>query len=321
MLIVCGVFSYGHFPALFNNIIGVTATLNKLSKYQKDLLEKEYDISEKSFTVMPSVFKNPSNNNNGSGNGNSNDAQSNLKFDKIADVKVVDDGMFKTRLVQEISKQRRDGCPIIIFFYDNSQLAEFARSRRFKQSKFGQKFRVLNEQCSHNEKQQIIRDACNLNAITLATRIFGRGTDFQVVDDQIESDLIGGPHVIQTFFSQEESEEIQIQGRTARYGGKGSYSMVLSKHIVEKRFGIRLGVVDVYQKLHEKRQQLQKDQFKNIINKIQAGKRQHEISEQVLNALKTKPVVPTNVADLLNMLQDEIGGAQRSSQWFFNIFG
>jgi len=34
-------------------------------------------------------------------------------------------------------------------------------------------------------------------------------------------------HVIQTFLSEELSEEIQIKGRAARQGQDGSYSMVL----------------------------------------------------------------------------------------------
>ena len=37
----------------------------------------------------------------------------------------------------------------------------------------------------------------------------------------------GGVHVIQTFFSRGASEEIQIQGRTARQGKSGTYSLIL----------------------------------------------------------------------------------------------
>ena len=44
----------------------------------------------------------------------------------------------------------------------------------------------------------------------------------------------GGPHVIQTFLSEELSEEMQIRGRTARQGGRGSYSMVLRESSLKK---------------------------------------------------------------------------------------
>ena len=43
----------------------------------------------------------------------------------------------------------------------------------------------------------------------------------------------GGIHVIQTFLSEERSEQMQIMGRTARQGTKGSYSMVLCKTDLE----------------------------------------------------------------------------------------
>ncbi len=37
----------------------------------------------------------------------------------------------------------------------------------------------------------------------------------------------GGLHVLQTFLSEDESEEVQIKGRTSRQGTPGSYAMVL----------------------------------------------------------------------------------------------
>ena len=46
------------------------------------------------------------------------------------------------------------------------------------------------------------------------TRIFGRGLDFKSNDKKMNND--GGVHVIQTFLSEEFSEEVQIKGRTAR---------------------------------------------------------------------------------------------------------
>ena len=45
---------------------------------------------------------------------------------------------------------------------------------------------------------------------------------------------VGGTHVIQAFFSDDISEEIQIQGRTARQGNQGTYSLILTEsEIVE----------------------------------------------------------------------------------------
>ena len=44
----------------------------------------------------------------------------------------------------------------------------------------------------------------------------------------------GGVHIIQTFFSRDASEEIQIQGRTARQGKKGSYSLILAESEIKE---------------------------------------------------------------------------------------
>lgn len=64
---------------------------------------------------------------------------------------------------------------------------------------------------------------------------FGRGTDFKCTESVVIDN--GGVHVIQTFLSQNVSEETQIQGRTCRQGKVGSYSMVLIQDDLEK-FGI-----------------------------------------------------------------------------------
>ena len=56
------------------------------------------------------------------------------------------------------------------------------------------------------------------------TSSFGRGTDFSSLN---EGDDYEGMHVIQAFLSVDHSEEVQIQGRTARQGAKGSYKLMI----------------------------------------------------------------------------------------------
>ena len=63
------------------------------------------------------------------------------------------------------------------------------------------------------------------------TPAFGRGTDFFIFDKNVAEN--GGVHVIQCFLSQEKSEQVQIKGRTARQGKKGSYQMVIPKKELE----------------------------------------------------------------------------------------
>ena len=73
--------------------------------------------------------------------------------------------------------------------------------------------------------------ATQLGKISLMTKSFGRGTDFQVYDDSIKKN--GGVHIIQTFLSQEEAEEIQIKGRTNRQNSKGSVDIIFKKAELE----------------------------------------------------------------------------------------
>jgi hypothetical protein len=75
----------------------------------------------------------------------------------------------------------------------------------------------------------------------LLTKAFGRGTDFICYDEQLQFN--GGIHVLQTFFSFNQSEEVQIKGRTARQGNKGSFSLVLLDSDLE-RIGITGNVID-----------------------------------------------------------------------------
>lgn len=78
---------------------------------------------------------------------------------------------------------------------------------------------------------RIIR-ATNQNVITLMTNSFGRGTDFVLLDQKIKDK--GGLHVIHCFLSLDESEEVQIKGRTAHQSNNGSYDCVLSENWLEQ---------------------------------------------------------------------------------------
>jgi hypothetical protein len=78
---------------------------------------------------------------------------------------------------------------------------------------------------SLEDKKNKILAATQKNAITLITKEYGRGIDFICRDKELNES--GGVHVLQTFFSDDISEETQIQGRTRRQGRAGTYSIVL----------------------------------------------------------------------------------------------
>jgi preprotein translocase subunit SecA len=86
--------------------------------------------------------------------------------------------------------------------------------------------RSITETIESHEKEGAFMKATAPGAISLMIRDYGRGTDFKCFDPRLID--AGGVHVIQAFFSNEIAEEVQIKGRTARQGGKGSYRYVSS---------------------------------------------------------------------------------------------
>jgi len=74
-------------------------------------------------------------------------------------------------------------------------------------------------------RDRVIR-ATREGNITLFTKAFGRGIDFVLGEKSVKEK--GGLHVIQTFLSEEESEAVQIEGRTARQGQEGSYELIIT---------------------------------------------------------------------------------------------
>ncbi len=68
----------------------------------------------------------------------------------------------------------------------------------------------LHERVNAKTRPSLVSRAVSNSTVTLLTRDFGRGTDFMCEEEKI--DKCGGVHVIQTFVSDEISEEMQIRG-------------------------------------------------------------------------------------------------------------
>lgn len=101
---------------------------------------------------------------------------------------------------------------VIVFFQNDKKLMEFFNSS--EAAKYRDGCFILNEKVRNEEKENLVQRATYSRQVTFATREFGRGTDFICRDRKVEE--AGGIHIIQTFLSEEESEEIQIKGRTSR---------------------------------------------------------------------------------------------------------
>ena len=212
-----GSFSYAQIPIEnFISILGVTGTLATLNETQKNIIENIYNIKHKTFS--PSIY-----------------GRNNLRFDPKLNVLVEEKDNHYKVIVQEI-KQKIVGQnvdtkrAVFVVLESISELKEFYNSDEFLPLKSDSS--ILTEEASSEEKVNIINNSTISGKITLFTKIFGRGTDF-IVHDEIVS-VNGGVHVVQTFLSEDYSEEIQIRGRAARQGEYGSYSLIVSIVSLEK---------------------------------------------------------------------------------------
>jgi hypothetical protein len=131
--------------------------------------------------------------------------------------------------VEKINKVK-DNRPIIIFFKGPRELNEFFNSKQYQP--FLRRTSNLTEEHEAAVRDSRIVRAVNPGNITLMSSAFGRGTDFVLLDDEIKEK--GGLHVIHAFLSLDESEEVQIKGRTARQNNKGSYDCVISENWLEE---------------------------------------------------------------------------------------
>ncbi len=114
---------------------------------------------------------------------------------------------------------------VIVFFESSERMEEFRTSEYFRQVVDNTSVNRLSESTAPDHRDYIIKKAATAGQVTLATKVFGRGTDFISRDNQLNDR--GGTHIVQTFLSEALSEELQIMGRTARQGQKGSYSLLL----------------------------------------------------------------------------------------------
>ncbi len=208
----------------------IVGTLQCLSPGERDIITKDYKIQKE--TYIPSLY----------GTTLSTTGQRTDKFSTDDVIAVAPDlNKFHQMIQNEIAKNQQANKPVLVFFATEGDLQQFL------DSSYGQKVNncsVVTEKTEnidyHVQYATIILDG--KVPVTLFPRIFGRGTNFVVYDDAI--DTVGGVHVVQTFFSQFLAEEIQIQGRTARQGKSGSYKMIVQSSEIETAYGLTSAEVE-----------------------------------------------------------------------------
>lgn len=203
--LLCGSFSYAAMPARYKLILGVTGTLSELGDVNSKIMKEQYNVQKQ--TYMPSIF-----------------GSNRLKFNKGQDVHVESTlDNYYVKIKSEIELARGTNRPVLVYFEDEKSLIEWETSpygRGTFEAGVCEKILTSTRNIDH-----YIRRASRPGAVTLLSREHGRGLDFKSPGVEVEAK--GGIQVIQTFFSEEASEETQIKGRTARQGKQGSYVLVL----------------------------------------------------------------------------------------------
>ena len=90
-----------------------------------------------------------------------------------------------------------------------------------------EKVLILTEEHEPSVRDNRVFRATYSGSISLMTKSFGRGTDFQVFDKNIQEK--GGVHIIVTMLCMEEADEVQLKGRTNRQNSKGSVDIIFKK--------------------------------------------------------------------------------------------
>ena len=278
LLVQCGHFLFAKLPTKFNLVLGVTGTLETLTKTEKDIVCKDYQI--KRFVIMPSVY-----------------GINAVKMLGISTTSSETD--FRQRLIEEIEVYSvQKARAVIAFFESKDSLMSFWRSDGFKACSDSGRVHVLLEEMRADEKQQIV--SCRsgaAGAVTLATRPFGRGTDFAAIDESVNK--AGGIHVVSSFLADTQSEEIQIKGRTARQGEQGSFSMILLRASLEKfevqepdieqieRSAAAREAIDqqLWNLLNDKRRALCEAECAKLVNFVTTNEREHEEAWAFTDAL------------------------------------
>ena len=183
----CGEFSFAKLPESFKYILGVTGTLDesKLPGQMHDVLR--IDVNIKQFTYCPSMYHTQ---------------KRDFKPNNPAYVQLAkgEDEHFNL-IVDEINMRLKPTVAIegercvIVFFRSEIELQRFRSSSYF--GAYKDKAAVLSEKTAaqHKDRQGIIKAATRQGMLTLASRMYGRGTDFKIFDDRMEA--CGGMHVLQ----------------------------------------------------------------------------------------------------------------------------
>lgn len=136
------------------------------------------------------------------------------------------DVIYKTRrakyraVANAIEELHKKGRPVIVgttSIQQSEELSELLKKRGIEHNVLNAKF--------HEKEAEIVADAGQMGAVTIATNMAGRGTDIVLGDGVAE---LGGLHIIGTERHESRRIDNQLRGRCARQGDPGSTRFYLS---------------------------------------------------------------------------------------------
>lgn len=136
------------------------------------------------------------------------------------------DVIYKTRrakyraVANTIEELHKKGRPVLVgttSIQQSEELSELLKKRGIEHNVLNAKF--------HEKEAEIVADAGQMGAVTIATNMAGRGTDIVLGDGVAE---LGGLHIIGTERHESRRIDNQLRGRCARQGDPGSTRFYLS---------------------------------------------------------------------------------------------
>lgn len=140
--------------------------------------------------------------------------------------KDLEDLVYKTKrekynaVIEHVEKLSKEGRPVLLGT-TSVEISELL-SRMLKMKKL--KHNVLNAK-QHQREAEIVAEAGNPGAITIATNMAGRGTDIKITDEVIQ---VGGLAIVGTERHESRRVDRQLRGRAGRQGDPGSSQFFVS---------------------------------------------------------------------------------------------
>ena len=252
-----------------------------------------------------------------------------------------DDAVFKTRMeklhavVDEICEAHRKGQPVLVGTITIEASEELSALLKKK----GIQHKVLNAKF-HELEAEIIADAGQMGAVTIATNMAGRGTDIKLGEGVTE---LGGLKIIGTERHESRRIDNQLRGRAGRQGDPGESKFFISlEDDLMRLFGSErlmglfnsLGIAEGEQIHHKSlsnaieraQKKIESNNYgirKNLLEYDQVNNDQREIiykeRRRVLDGESMRDTIYNMISEIVeNAVNSVIGDDQNAENWNTN---